>query len=141
MEKWTKEELEELFQKANQKAKEDEEFRKEAKQDLKAALEKLAGRELPEGMQLEMVASGELDDEAAEKAAGGQSDNCLIDLIFPKYEGCPEFCALWSCGGYMCAAKAPCLLESIGPCAAYTVPCAAFCVADFCTADICAALA
>ncbi|MBR2259851.1 MAG: hypothetical protein IJ899_21450 [Blautia sp.] len=133
MEKWTREELEELFQKANQKAKEDEEFRKEAKQDIKAALEKLAGRELPEGFQLEMIASGALDDEAAEKAAGGQSENCIIDINFPKYEGCPDLCGAWGCPTYGHVYFCPPQI-----CATHVAP--APCSADICGFDICGAV-
>ncbi|MBR2259849.1 MAG: hypothetical protein IJ899_21440 [Blautia sp.] len=134
MEKWTKEELEELFQKANQKAKEDGEFRKEARQDVKAALEKLADRKLPEGFQLEMVEPGELGDEAAEKVTGGL--NLIICSTYD--EQCPElFCHAWGCPGYVY--KPPCTTYSCGaagPCPLYS--CAADCGGYFCMAEACA---
>ncbi len=53
--KWTQKELEELYQKANEKAISDPEFRKAVLADAKSALTELAGRELPEGFSLELV--------------------------------------------------------------------------------------
>lgn len=55
--KWTQKELEELYQKANEKAVSDPEFRKAVLADAKGALEELAGRELPDGFSLELVES------------------------------------------------------------------------------------
>ena len=55
--KWTQKELEELYQKANEKAISDMEFRKAVLADARGALTELAGRELPEGFSLELVES------------------------------------------------------------------------------------
>lgn len=55
--KWTQKELEELYQKANEKAIADPEFRKAVLSDAESALEELAGRKLPEGFSLELVES------------------------------------------------------------------------------------
>ena len=55
MEKWTQEELEELYAKITEKVKKDREFRKELKARPKEVIEKLAGRELPEGFNVQLI--------------------------------------------------------------------------------------
>ena len=52
---WTQKELEELYQAAIKKSMIDKEFRKELMEDSKKAMEKLAGRELPEGFKLKFI--------------------------------------------------------------------------------------
>ncbi len=55
MEQWTKQELDDLVAKMTKKAMTDMAFRKEVLQDAASAMEKLAGRPLPEGMTLKAV--------------------------------------------------------------------------------------
>ena len=55
MANWTQQEMEELIAKMTKKAMTDAEFRKEVLADANKALEKLAGRPLPEGASLKCV--------------------------------------------------------------------------------------
>ncbi len=55
MAEWTEKELEELFGKMTQKSMTDAEFRKEVLEDATKALEKLAGKPLPEGASLKCI--------------------------------------------------------------------------------------
>ena len=52
---WTQQELEELYQATVKKATVDAEFREKLKQNARTAMEKLAGRELPEGFSLKFI--------------------------------------------------------------------------------------
>ena len=52
---WTQQELEELYQQTVKKASVDAAFREKLKQDSKAAMEELAGRELPDGFRLKFI--------------------------------------------------------------------------------------
>jgi hypothetical protein len=89
MTNWTKEEMEELLTKMNKLAMTDVEFRKELLADSNAALEKLAGKALPEGFNIKVIERDPdyqttlvlpdlideecLDEEALDKVAGGIS--------------------------------------------------------------------
>lgn len=53
--KWTQSELEKLYQEVNAKAASDGEFRKALMEDAKAAMEKLAGRKLPDDFILKYI--------------------------------------------------------------------------------------
>ena len=64
MEKWTQQELEALYQEINKRISEDADFRLALKQNAVAAVEKLAGRKLPEGFKLDFV-DGEKNHAAA----------------------------------------------------------------------------
>ncbi len=55
MANWTQQEMEELIAKMTKKAMTDAEFRKEVLADATSALEKLAGRPLPEGASIKCV--------------------------------------------------------------------------------------
>jgi len=55
MANWTQQELEELIAKMTKKAMTDTEFRKEVLADATKALEKLAGKPLPDGMSIKCV--------------------------------------------------------------------------------------
>ena len=58
MEKWTQEELEELYKKVNKKAAEDPEFLEKLKKDVRGTMEEFSGRKLPEGLELEVIEAG-----------------------------------------------------------------------------------
>lgn len=99
---WSREEMERLYVEAQKKAATDEGFRKEILADATAALEKLAGKKLPEGMKLKAIEndpaytatfvlpnmlSEEVSMEDLDKAAGGAAGSivgrCFIDLPDP----------------------------------------------------------
>ena len=87
MANWTQQELDELMAKMTKKAMTDAEFRKEVLADATKALEKLAGKALPEGASIKCVEKDpnyqntlvlpdfideeKLDDESMKKVAGG----------------------------------------------------------------------
>ena len=52
---WTQEQLENLYQEVNQKAKEDPEYLKKLREDPRAAMEEIAGCALPKDLQLNFV--------------------------------------------------------------------------------------
>ena len=140
--KWTQEELERLYQQATEKANADENFRREILADTKAALEKLAGRELPDDFNLKAIENdsgyaatyivpdfvqGELDiqelePEALEQASGGIS-------FFAILSGCASAVSFGPCAADACAAAG---------CAANACA-AAVCGGAACAGDACAA--
>ncbi|MBR5909824.1 MAG: NHLP leader peptide family RiPP precursor [Schwartzia sp.] len=88
MMEWTKEEMEKLYIQMQKKAMTDEAFRKDVLADANKALEKLAGKKLPEGMKFKVIekdpaytatfvlpdfVSEELDMAELDKTAGGIS--------------------------------------------------------------------
>ena len=92
---WNREEMEKLYLKMQKKAMEDEGFRKELLEDANKALEKLAGRPLPEGMRLNVIendpsytatmvladmADEEIQLEDMKKVAGGISYALIITV-------------------------------------------------------------
>ncbi len=90
MAEWNQQEMEELIAKMTKKAMTDASFRKEVLEDATSALEKLAGKPLPEGMTLkcverdpnfqntlvlpDFVDEEKLDDGALSNVAGGTAD-------------------------------------------------------------------
>ncbi len=96
MAEWTQKEIEELLAKMTRKAMTDAEFRKEVLADATSALEKLAGRALPEGVNLkcierdpnyqstfvlpDLLDEEKLDDEKLAQVAGGISVFGIISV-------------------------------------------------------------
>lgn len=54
---WTKEEMSKVYQEVQKKAMTDEEFRTELLENPNAVIEKLTGKELPEGMRFHVIES------------------------------------------------------------------------------------
>jgi hypothetical protein len=134
MANWTEKELEELMAKMTQKSMTDAAFRKEVLEDATKALEKLAGRPLPEGSSLkciekdpnyqttlvlpDFVDEEKLDDEALSNVAGGISVAAIVSICMgaiglgPDVGFCKvKACAADACGAYVtgddkCAAQA-----------------------------------
>ena len=52
---WTQKQLDEFFRKLNQRASTDPEFRKKFSENSKAAMEEVAGRELPDEFSLKLI--------------------------------------------------------------------------------------
>ena len=90
---WTQEAVEKLYLEAQKKAMVDEAFRKEILADANAALEKLSGKKLPEGMKLKVIENDpgytatfvlpdmlpeEVDMDELDKAAGGISGLLIV---------------------------------------------------------------
>ncbi|MCR5734041.1 MAG: hypothetical protein K6G22_05460 [Lachnospiraceae bacterium] len=137
---WTQKELEELFQKANEKAVRDPDFRKQVLEDPNKALSELAGKDLPEGLKLTFVegdsrytaayltpdfAGGELDLTDLKSVAGGEGEQGRK----------PEDVQAWSVV----------LIVTVCAAAVSTSDCsgdvcgAALCEGDLCAANICGA--
>ena len=113
MANWTQQEIEELMAKMTKKAMTDAEFRKEVLADATKALEKLAGRPLPEGSSLkcverdpnyqttlvlpDLVDEEKIDDEALSGVAGGINVALIVSVcasavgIGPGGGVCGEF--------------------------------------------------
>jgi len=131
MANWTEKELEELMAKMTKKAMTDAEFRKEVLADANKALEKLAGKPLPEGASLKCVERDpnyqttlvlpdlldeeKLDDEGLSQVAGGINVALIVTV-----------CA---------AAVSPGL--SVGPCGAQACWGKAVAFGDACGAQVC----
>ena len=112
MAEWKQQEMEELIAKMTKKAMTDAAFRKEVLEDATSALEKLAGKPLPEGMTLKCVEKDpnfrntlvlpdfvdeeKLDEGALSNVAGGtgscwaKAEVCTADTTAQR---------LFSCGG------------------------------------------
>ena len=96
MANWTQQEMEELMAKMTKKAMTDAAFRKEVLADANKALEKLAGKPLPEGASLkcierdpnyqttlvlpDLIDEERLDDESLQKVAGGISVALIVSV-------------------------------------------------------------
>ena len=96
MANWTQQELEELMAKMTTKAMTDAEFRKEVLADATKALEKLAGKPLPDGASIkciekdpnyqntlvlpDMIDEEKLDDGSLQNVAGGVSIVLIISV-------------------------------------------------------------
>ena len=136
MANWTEKEIEELMAKMTQKSMTDAEFRKEVLEDATKALEKLAGRPLPDGSSLkcierdpnyqttlvlpDLIDEERLDDEGLANVAGGIAIALIVEVcgaavsagpeIIPSACGaraCPaDVCYADACGAHLCAAKA-----------------------------------
>ncbi len=134
MANWTEKELEELMAKMTQKSMTDAEFRKEVLEDATAALEKLAGKPLPEGSSLkciekdpnyqatlvlpDLVDEEKIDDDSLQQVAGGISIALIVSFCIramglgPDVGVCDKkICAADACGAFwdwrssMCAAQ------------------------------------
>ncbi len=88
---WTQEKINEIYMKVQRAAVTDEEFRTELLKDSSAAIEKLAGEELPKDFKVKVIendpqyaatfvlppmVSDELNDEELDQVAGG---TCFVD--------------------------------------------------------------
>ena len=135
---WSQKELEALFQKAKKKAMEDEAFRKEITENLKAALEKLAGAALPDDVSLKLIEksadfariftctdidSDELELAALGKVQGGNAESGL-NLCMMDYS--PGPCLAWGCGDHMCSTETSECYFDTGICLTY----GNLCIAD-----------
>ncbi len=135
MANWTQQEMEELMEKMTKKAMTDAAFRKEVLADATKALEKLAGKPLPEGSSLkcierdpnyqttlvlpDLLDEEKLNDESLSSVAGGISAALIVSVcaiaagVGPNVGGCVvKHCAAEACGAdagwelNMCGAKA-----------------------------------
>ena len=130
MANWTQQEMEELIAKMTKKAMTDAEFRKEVLADANKALEKLAGKPLPEGASIKCVEKDpnyqntlvlpdfideeKLDDVSLQNVAGGVSIALIISVcgaaagIGPDVGKCGakvggiEHCFNQECGADVC---------------------------------------
>ncbi len=126
MAEWTKQEIEKLLAEMTKKAMTDPEFRREVLEDANAALEKLAGRPLPNGVSLKCIEKDpnyqstfvlpdlldeeKLDDESLADVAGGISVAAVVSICAAALGLGPE--------GIHCLAKAcPADVEYEGGCA------------------------
>ena len=142
MANWTEKEIEELMAKMTQKSMTDAEFRKEVLADATKALEKLAGRPLPEGASLkciekdpnyqttlvlpDMVDEEKIDDEALQQVAGGINVALIVAVcgaaasVGPSVGVCgAQGClgnagSLDACGAHGCAGHAHCAGHACG---------------------------
>jgi hypothetical protein len=124
MANWTQQELEELMAKMTKKAMTDAEFRKEVLADATAALEKLAGKPLPDGVSLkcierdpnyqstfvlpDLVDEEKIDDDSLQQVAGGISVALIVSVCGAAAGVGPEagVCAAKACPADGCIAEA-----------------------------------
>ncbi len=125
MAEWTPKQIEELLAEMTKKAMTDAEFRKEVLEDATAALEKLAGRPLPQGASLKCIEKDpnyqstfvlpdlldeeKLDDESLANVAGGISVAGIVSVCIMAVGVLgPDVlaCGLQQCMQDYCAAKA-----------------------------------
>jgi len=127
---WTQQELEELMAKMTKKAMTDAEFRKEVLADATKALEKLAGRPLPEGSSLkcierdpnyqttfvlpDLMDEEKLDDESLSNVAGGISVFAIVSVCAGAMSVGPDVGACYQKG---------CLADACGAQAGHTIQC------------------
>ena len=120
MAKWTQQELDRLMAKMTKMAMTDAEFRKELLADATAALEKLAGKALPEGATLkciekdpnyqttlvlpDLVDEEKLDDESLTNVAGGISVAAIVTICAAAAGIGPDagFCLYKACAADAC---------------------------------------
>ncbi len=126
MANWTQKELEELMAKMTKKAMTDAEFRKEVLADATKALEKLAGKPLPEGSSLkcierdpnyqttlvlpDLLDEERLDDDSLQEVAGGINVALIVSICGIAASTGPDVigacakkaCAADVCGGQIC---------------------------------------
>ena len=126
MANWTQQEMEELIAKMTKKAMTDAEFRKEVLADANKALEKLAGRPLPEGASLkciekdpnyqttfvlpDLIDEERLEDVGLQQVAGGVSFALILSYCAAAVGGGPD---IGACGAKACAADF-CMAEAGG---------------------------
>lgn len=136
---WSQKELEELYQKVNQLASTDADFRKELQENAHAAIERIAGKKLPEGFRLETIetdlsynrtfvapdfAPGELNLRDLKSVAGGQGEE--------QSDGAPSQGEGQDVGISIMAIVSVCgVAGGVGPCPADA------CGAQGCGGDIC----
>ena len=130
MAEWKQQEMEELIAKMTKKAMTDAAFRKEVLEDATSALEKLAGKPLPEGMTLKCV----------ERDPNFQNTLVLPDFV--DEEKLDEGALSNVAGGFKGASCtiATCLTDSYSKGSFITViggPSAPLCNAKFCTTLFC----
>ncbi len=117
MAEWTQKEIEELLAEMTRKAMTDREFRQAVLEDANAALEKLAGRSLPEGINLkcierdpnyqstfvlpDLVDEEKMDDESLTQVAGGVSVFSIVSVCGTAFGVGPD---ILGCGSKACAA-------------------------------------
>ena len=127
MANWTQQELEELLAKMTKKAMTDAEFRKEVLADANKALEKLAGKPLPEGASIkcverdpnyqttlvlpDLIDEEKLDDESLTSVAGGINIALIVTVcagamdVGPNVGACvTKFSVYGNCGADACFA-------------------------------------
>jgi hypothetical protein len=112
---WTQEKVNEIYFKIQKLAATDEEFRAELLKDSNAAIAKIAGEELPEGMKFNVIENDpaynatfvlpdmvgeELEDEELDSVAGGIVSFVVI------VSACAAAINPGVCGADACAAKA-----------------------------------
>ena len=126
MANWTPKELEELLAEMTKKAMTDAEFRKEVLADATKALEKLAGRPLPEGASLkciekdpnyqttfvlpDLIDEERLEDVGLQQVAGGVSFALILSYCAAAVGAGPD---IGACGAKACAADF-CMIEAGG---------------------------
>ena len=151
---WNQKELEELYQKINQLTATDADFRKALQEDAYVAIEKVAGKKLPEGFRLETIETdpsygktfmapnftpGELNLQALKTVAGGQgeeqSDSSSSSGDVPPAASTSFILIVSACAAAAgpCAADA-CVAEA---CGWDGCPTAGPCAADACVAETC----
>lgn len=163
--KWTQGELEKLYQDVNAKAVADAEFRQEMLKDAKAAIEKFAGRPLPEGFSLKIIekdssyastyvvpnfAQGEIDlneldmkelgDEQLASVPSGLSIALIVSICgaAASVGGCgADACGANVCGGNACAANACGADACAGNACGGNADAAGTCAGAACGGDVC----
>ena len=139
MANWTEKELEELLAEMTKKSMTDAEFRKEVLADATKALEKLAGKPLPEGSSLkcierdqnyqttlvlpDLVDEEKLDEDSLQNVAGGISVALIVSVCGAACGVGPD---IGACGLKACPADA---------CGAYATGIEDFCAAKACAKD------
>ncbi len=143
MAEWTQKEIEELMVEMTKKSMTDPEFRREVLADATAALEKLAGRPLPEGISLkcvekdpnyqntlvlpDLIDEEKLDDSDLANVAGGVNILGIVSIcaaalgVGPDAAAClvdyvqGEACAAKGCGYNACGGRACAAFGEIVP--------------------------
>ena len=117
---WTQRELEELYKEMQKKAMVDEGFRKELLENADAALEKLAGKKLPEGCKIKVIendpsytATFVLPDLISEELTPDEMDSAAGAGILVIVSACAVAigvtgCPADACAGYICLADQVC---------------------------------
>ncbi len=124
MAEWTQQEIEKLMAEMTKKSMTDPEFRREVLEDANAALEKLAGRALPDGVSLKCIEKDpnyqntfvlpdlldeeKLDDESLSQVAGGIGVIGTVSVCGMAIGVGPDAlaCGVEHCAADACVAKA-----------------------------------
>ena len=110
---WTQNEMEALYREMQKKAMVDEEFRKELLADTNAALEKLAGKKLPEGCNIKVIendpsytATFVLPDLISEEMTADEMDGAAGGIsVLLIVSACAAAVATVACAGDACGAQ------------------------------------